>query len=144
MTSYLMKQLKRDNWLSPSFRDAWAPFFSDFEENSLGFVPDVNIRETKDAYILDVDLPGIEEKDINVEINDGMLTISGERKIEKEDDREDYHRREISYGSFKRSFTVGDNVDANRISAKYKSGALKIKLPKAEKVKPKAIKIDVN
>jgi len=107
------------------------------------WAPSVDIYENKDSIIIDAELPGMDQKDISVTVNDNVLTIKGERKQEKEVKEENYHRVERSYGSFTRSFNLPVGVKADAIKANYKDGVLKVMLPKAEEAKPKQISIDV-
>ena len=107
------------------------------------WAPSVDIYETKDAIVLDAELPGLNQKEISVTVVDNVLTIKGEKKQEKEVKEENYHRVERSYGSFSRSFTLPVGVKADSIKASYKDGVLKVSLPKAEETKPKQIDIDV-
>ena len=123
-------------------------FFSDFfrfpESEELGgqtFSPAVDIKETPKEYIVTAEIPGISKKDIEIEISDNILTIKGERKMEKEEKGETYHRVERSYGSFCRSFTLPAQVEAEKIEANFKDGLLNIKIPKAEEKIPKKIEI---
>ncbi len=92
--------------------------------------------------VVRVEVPGMDEKDLKVHYEDGLLTISGEREFERKDDR-NYHRIERSYGSFVRSFSLPRSVDADKISASYKNGVLEIEIPKLEEAKPKQIQINV-
>ena len=105
------------------------------------WVPPVDIRETKDALLVQAELPGIEKKDITLEIKEGVLTISGERRYEKDVDEDHTHRIERSYGSFSRSFSLPANIEADKVKAAMKDGVLEITLPKRESAKPKAITI---
>jgi HSP20 family protein len=105
------------------------------------WVPTVDIRETDDALLLQVELPGIEKKDVHLEVRDDVLTISGERRYEKDVKEENVHRIERAYGKFSRSFSLPSNVDAEKVDAKMKNGVLEIRLPKCESAKPKAITI---
>ncbi len=105
--------------------------------------PAVDIYETDDAIILEAELPGMNEKDIEVKIEDNVLTIRGERKFEEERKEENYYRMERFYGTFQRSFTLPSNVDTEKVKAEYKKGILKVTLPKKEQAKPKQIKIEV-
>ncbi|HHT00349.1 MAG TPA: Hsp20/alpha crystallin family protein [Thiomicrospira sp.] len=100
-----------------------------------GFSPSVNTREGDYAYHIEVDLPGVKKKDINVEVKDNRLIISGERKTKKEVKEDDYHRVESSYGKFERSFTLPSNVDAENVDASSKDGVLEVVLPKKERSK---------
>ncbi|NOQ85825.1 MAG: Hsp20 family protein [Deltaproteobacteria bacterium] len=115
------------------------------EDPNLGaFYPAVDINEGDKAITLKADLPGIKKEDVHIDVNDGVITLRGERKFEKEDKRENYHRIERSYGSFHRSFTLPSTVDAEKIKAKYKDGILEVTLPKTEEAKPKSIPVEVN
>ena len=105
--------------------------------------PVVDIYETKDEIIIDAELPGMTQKEINVTVIDNILTIKGEKKQEKEVKEENFHRVERSYGCFSRSFTLPVGVKSENIKATYKEGVLKVVLPKVEEAKPKQIAIDV-
>lgn len=105
------------------------------------WMPAVDIRETDDALLVYAELPGIDKKDIHVDVHDGVLTISGERKYEKDVKEENVHRTERAYGRFSRSFSLPRTVDADKVDAKLKDGVLEIRLPKTESAKPKAIEI---
>jgi len=101
-------------------------------------LPAVNVKETDDDYIIEVAAPGMSKKDFNVNFQNNVLTISSEKKNEKEEKEDSYTRKEFSYQSFQRSFTVpGNDVDSDKITASYENGILNIKLPKREEVKPK-------
>lgn len=105
------------------------------------WMPSVDIRETDDALIVEAELPGIDKKDAKVEVKDGVLTISGERRYEKDVKEENVHRIERSYGSFTRSFGLPNNIDVENVDAQMKDGVLTVRLPKRESAKPKAIDI---
>jgi HSP20 family protein len=107
------------------------------------WAPIVDIYETKESVIIDAELPGMKQSDIEVNVTDNMLTIKGEKKQEKDTKEENFYRVERIYGSFSRSFTLPVGVHADKIKAVYKDGVLKITLPKAEEVKPKQIPIEV-
>jgi HSP20 family protein len=108
------------------------------------WVPASDIVETKNAIILKAELPGLEEKDIAVEIENGMLVIKGERKFEKETTDKGYRRIERAYGNFLRTFTLPPNVATEKIRAAYTNGLLEVEIPKKEEAKPKAIHVAVN
>ena len=108
------------------------------------FYPAVDINEGDKAITLKADLPGIKKEDVHIDVNDGVITLRGERKFEKEDKKENYHRIERSYGSFHRSFTLPSTVDIGAIKAKYKDGILEVTLPKTEEAKPKSIPVEIN
>lgn len=106
--------------------------------------PRVDIVEEKDGYRIKADLPGLEKDNISVTMENGTLTLSGEKKEEKkEHDKDSYYHYERSYGSFSRSFTLPEDVDQEHVEANYKNGVLEVKLRKSEKAKPKAIEVKV-
>ncbi len=107
------------------------------------WTPATDIYESKDEYVLKVELPGLAKDDVSIEFENGTLTINGERKEEKEVKEENYHRTERYYGTFSRSFRLPKNVDEKKIGARMKDGILELKVPKAEEVKAKAIPINV-
>jgi HSP20 family protein len=107
------------------------------------FAPPVDIYEDEHSYTLKLEVPGIEEKDINVKLENSTLTVSGERKFEKEEKEENYRRVERRYGSFARSFTLPQTIDSETVTAEYDMGLLKIRLAKKAEAKPKQIKIGV-
>jgi HSP20 family protein len=105
------------------------------------WVPTVDIRETDDALLVQAELPGIEKKNVRLEVKNGVLTISGERRYEKDVKEENVHRVERAYGKFSRSFSLPTNIDADKVDATMKDGVLEVRLPKRESAKPKAIAI---
>jgi HSP20 family protein len=115
-----------------------------WQDNHCAFVPAVDIHETADEFTLTLELPGVEKKDIKVGVEENVLTISGERKFQREDKDGAYIRSEIQSGSFSRSFSLPKTVDSGKISADFKDGLLTVKLGKAEKAKPKEIEIKVS
>jgi HSP20 family protein len=119
---------------------------SEGREESLttsSFAPAVDVYEDDHQVTLKIEVPGIDEKDIDVRLENNTLTVHGERKLEKEEKEENYRRVERQYGSFTRSFTLPQTVDAEGVSAQYDKGVLKIKLAKKAEAKPKQIKISV-
>jgi len=108
------------------------------------WMPATDIQETKDDVVVSVELPGMKKDEIKVTVQDNILTIRGEKKQEKEEKDTNYHRIERNYGSFTRSFSLPAAVKADKISATYEAGVLRVVLPKAEEVKPKEIPIVVN
>ena len=111
-------------------------------EGVTAFVPTVNTREGEFAYHVDVDLLGVKKEDIKVDLNKGVLTISGERKTKEEVKQEDYYKIETYFGKFSRSFTLPDNVDIENIEAKSDNGVLEIVIPKLkDDVSKKSIEI---
>ncbi len=134
----------------------WKPFneltrFSrEFEElfygrtrndHGVGFTPTVDIKENENSIVLHADIPGVSEKDIEVKVEDGKLILSGKRETSKEEKTKIGSYNERSYGSFLRQFTLGPNIETNKIEAGYKNGVLTLTLPKKEEVKPKHISI---
>jgi HSP20 family protein len=107
------------------------------------FAPAVDVYEDEHNVTLKIEVPGIEEKDIDVSIENNTLTVHGERKIEKEEKEENYRRVERQYGSFTRTFNLPTTVDSEKVSANYDKGVLKISLPKKAEAKPKQIKVNV-
>jgi len=105
--------------------------------------PSMDLRETDKNLIVHADLPGVKKEDINIELNDNVLTISGERKHEKKEDNEKFHRTERSYGKFVRSMAVPEGVTSDNIKAKYDNGVLEVILPKPEEKKKEAKRITV-
>jgi HSP20 family protein len=120
-----------------------SPYRSDEGFALSAWAPAVDIYETGKEIILKAELPEMQEKDIEIKVEDNNLILSGERRMEKEVKEENYHRIERSYGSFHRSFTLPNTVDRENIKASYKDGLLKVVLPKKEEAKPKQITIDV-
>ncbi len=107
------------------------------------FAPAVDVYEDEHNVTLKIEVPGIDEKDIDVRIENSTLTVHGERKYEKDEKEENYRRIERQYGSFTRSFTLPSTVDADKVSASYEKGVLKIALAKKAEAKPKQIKVNV-
>lgn len=103
--------------------------------------PAVDISESQDNYVVKAELPGMKKEQIDLEVEDNVLAIKGERKFEKTDKGEDYHFVERSYGSFYRRFALPKNVDSEAIRAEYKDGVLEITIPKREEVKPQKVEI---
>ena len=107
------------------------------------WIPPVDVAETQEKILVRAEVPGMKQEDIQIEYENGLLTIRGERKIEKEDPAVQWHRVERIYGNFSRSFTLPRTVDPERIGATYRDGVLEIEVPKKEEAKPKQIKIAV-
>jgi HSP20 family protein len=121
------------------------PFFrSDREDDELSlgsWYPAVDMFENDDKIVIKAELPGIDKKDISVDVKDHVLTLSGERKYENEVKEENYYRRERASGKFKRSFHLPADVDPDKIKAEFKDGVLKVEMPKPEAQKPKQISV---
>ena len=120
--------------------------FGDAREEALTtttFAPPVDVYEDDHNVTLKIEVPGIEEKDIDVRVENNTLTVHGERKFEKEEKEENFRRVERQYGSFTRTFTLPNTVDSENIEAQYDKGVLKIRLAKKAEAKPKQIKVNV-
>jgi HSP20 family protein len=122
------------------FLYGWPNFDRDAD---IAWSPRVDVRENDKEITIDVELPGIDKKDVKVEVKDNTLSISGERKGEKKTKDNDYCRIERHYGKFERTFSLPDTVLSDKTSAEYKDGVLTLTLPKSEKALPKEISIDV-
>jgi HSP20 family protein len=107
------------------------------------WTPTVDISETDGEYLIKAELPEVKKEDVKVTLEDGVLTLTGERRQEKEEKTTKYHRVERSYGSFVRSFSLPELVDETKVKAEYKDGVLSLHLPKSEKAKPRAIEVKV-
>ena len=107
------------------------------------WAPLVDITEDDKEYLIKAELPEVKKEDIKLTAHNDVLTITGERKYEKEEKGKKYHRVERAYGSFERSFTLPEDADAGKIAAEFKDGVLKVHLPKSEKAKPKSIEVKV-
>lgn len=105
--------------------------------------PAVDIVETENDIVLRADLPGVDPKDVDIQVENGTLTLKGERKFESDVKEDDYRRVERVYGSFLRSFALPPTVDAEKVKAEYRNGVLELKLPKRPEAKPKQIKVAV-
>jgi HSP20 family protein len=108
------------------------------------WAPLVDITEDDKEYLIKAELPEVKKEDIKLTVDEDVLTITGERKYEKEEKGKKYHRVERAYGSFMRSFTLPEDADGSKVSAECKDGLLKVHLPKSEKAKPKSIEVKVN
>lgn len=111
---------------------------------SVGWTPACDIYEDDEAVTLRFDLAGIDTKDVDVRFENGVLTLKGERKLEKGDQRENYHRVELAYGTFTRSFSLPGTVDAEKIRAEARNGILTIVLPKRAEAKPRSIQVKIS
>ena len=108
------------------------------------WTPSADISETDTAYLIKAEIPGVTKEDVKVTIENGMLTIQGERKMEKEEKDKKFHRIERSYGSFMRSFRVPEDADESAVKAEFKDGVLNVTLTKSAKAKPKAVNVSVS
>ena len=151
MSHYIVKRTE----LEPRTNDVWGlqsdinrlfdAFMSplDTAETHSAMVPKLDVAELKDRFEIKAELPGMEEKDIDLSIEDGLLTISGEKKAETEEKDKGYYLKECSYGTFSRSVRLPDNIADDKIEAKFKKGVLTIDLPKKEIAPPKSRKIAI-
>jgi Molecular chaperone (small heat shock protein) len=111
---------------------------------SYGWTPAVDVFEDTEGVTFKFDLPEVDGKDVDVRLEDGTLTLRGERKLEREDRRDGYHRIERAYGVFARSFSLPATLDADKVTAEHKNGVLRIFIPKRAEAKPKSISVKVN
>ena len=111
------------------------------ERRAGGFVPPVDIFEDKDAIYVKAELPGVKPEDVQLHVENNILTLSGERKLEKEENKEGYHRVERVYGSFTRSFALPNSVASDQVEAEMKDGVLNVKIPKKAQAQPKRIEV---
>ena len=142
----LLPTLRRPhNWMATPEKRVFDRFFEDFgfpemvEEKQ--WLPTIDFSETDDHVIVRAEVPGMDKKDINITLTDGLLTIQGEKKQEKEEEKENYRFVERRYGSFSRSLRIPSGVDADKIEASYKDGVLKVAIPKTESEKSRKIEI---
>jgi len=124
------------------FEDAFTRMLSEPQTNR-PWAPAVDIYETENELVLKADLPDVDLKDIDVRVENQTLTISGERKFEKQDTTKGYHRIERNYGTFVRSFSLPNTFDTEHIGAEFKNGVLSVSLPKKEAAKPRQVKVEV-
>lgn len=124
------------------FEDAFTRMFNEPQSNR-PWTPAVDIFETENELVLKADLPDVDQKDIDVRVENQTLTLAGQRKFEKQDNSKGFHRIERSYGNFVRSFAVPSAFNTEEIAAEYKNGVLTVTLPKKETAKPRQIKIEV-
>jgi HSP20 family protein len=133
----------RVNNMQRIFRESYRPEGAEEAMTNTGFTPPVDIYEDEHSITLKLEVPGINENDIDVRIENNTLTVHGERKIEKEEKEENFLRVERHYGSFTRSFTLPNSVDLSQVIANYDNGVLKIGLTKKAEAKPKQIKVNI-
>lgn len=124
--------------------DVFAPLRADLPSIPAAWMPRADIQETDKDYIIDLSLPGIRKEDVKVEVKDDVLTVSGERKREKEEKGKNWLRRESSYGSFLRSFTLPEGLHSEDIKASYKDGVLTLAMRKPPQVKSRGVSIKVD
>jgi HSP20 family protein len=124
------------------FNDQFGALTRD-ESLTGSFVPPVDVYEDENSIQVRLEVPGVEEKDIDIQLENNLLTVRGERKFEKEEKEENFHRIERRYGSFTRSFTLPTTVNSEGVQADYDKGVLTIQLPKRAEAKPKQIKVNL-
>ncbi len=137
-----------------AFLNRWDPFteiarlqdemsrqYHTAERRSAGFVPPVDIREDKEAIYVAAELPGVKAEEVHLHIENNVLSLTGERKLEKDTERDGYHRVERSYGTFTRSFSLPNSVAADQVQADLTDGILTVKLPKKAEVQPRKIEV---
>jgi len=125
------------------FNDSFSPVTSQESLSAGSFVPPVDVYEDEQGIRLKMEVPGIDEKDIDVRLENNLLTVRGERKLESETKEENYHRIERRYGNFTRSFTLPNTVNPEEVKASYAKGVLTIALGKRAEARPKQIKVNV-
>ena len=129
------------NWHS-EMDNLFESFFRPVRQSASGaWLPAMNISETESAYQIALELPGLNPEDVNVELHDGMLTISGERKTEEQSEDRRWHRVEHVYGKFQRELKLGTPVDEDNVTANFKNGVLSVVIPKSEQAKPRKIEV---
>ncbi len=130
-----------DRLFQSMFQDVLTPVLSSEDVSARRWMPAVDIRETDEALVFTAELPGLSKEDVQITLDNNVLTLSGERKFEKEVKEENFHRLERSYGQFSRSFTLPGNVRPEKAEAKFADGLLTISIPKAEELKPRKVEI---
>jgi HSP20 family protein len=125
------------------FREAFSPASGEGEVSTRPWAPPVDIYEDGDRLVLKAEVPGINPEDVEVRVEDNTLYLKGERKFNREIKEQNYHRVERTYGTFARSFSLPNTIDADKVTAGYQDGVLTLTLPKKEEAKPKTIKINV-
>jgi HSP20 family protein len=133
-----------NEFLNPLNPDFFENSFIDFRPLKQDRFPKVDIAETKEDFLITADLPGIDEKNVNITLDDGILTIKGEKKTDTEDKQGEFYSRERSYGVFQRSFEVPATINENKIGASFSNGVLKVKMPKTPEAKKEVKKILIN
>ena len=135
-----MNRLFQDSWASPGSATSRS---GEESLTSSSFMPPVDVYEDDHAIVLKMEVPGIDQKDIDIRLENNVLSVQGERKFEKEEKEENFQRIERRYGSFSRSFTLPNTVETDNVQADYENGLLKIKLSKRAEAKPKQIKVNI-
>jgi HSP20 family protein len=136
----------RGSYVTPFdvFNQAFNQFLRgdvDSQESTRTWAPAVDILETTESYVVKAELPGVPKEDVHITVENNVLTLKGERRFEKDETKENYHRVERTYGAFARSFTLPTRVDHDSVQAKFDNGVLTITVPKAAEAKPKQVEI---
>ncbi|MBN2778477.1 MAG: Hsp20/alpha crystallin family protein [Bacteroidales bacterium] len=127
---------RNTNGYLPSIFDAFFNDSAEISENSVLFTrPDFNVYETEKEFVVEAAVPGLEKKDFNIEVNDNVLQISSEKEAKEEKKEQKFYYRGFCYGSFKKSYSLPDNVDKDKIAANYENGILKVVIPKDKEAK---------
>ena len=130
------------NRINRMFNEPFWPVGRMDDDTAMGmWSPAVDLYDKDDHFVIKAELPGVDKKDISIDLKDRVLTLSGERSYENEVKEENYYRKERSYGKFQRAFTLPADVDSDKIKAEFKDGLLKIEVPKPEQQKPKQVTI---
>ncbi|TKJ39053.1 heat-shock protein [candidate division LCP-89 bacterium B3_LCP] len=137
----LVKYQPHSSLIAPFFNEAWRTNRNDEE---CAILPRTDIAEKKNNYVITAEIPGISKDDFKVEVENGLLTISGKKFQQEKSDDEQVFRSERQFGTYRRSFRLGDEIEAEKISAKYHAGVLEIVLPKAKKALPKTVEVKIN
>jgi HSP20 family protein len=143
LREFVTLQGRMNRLFGSSFNDSYSPEGANEALATTTFTPAVDVYEDEHYVTLKIEVPGIDEKDIDVRVENNTLSVHGERKFEKEEKEENYRRVERQYGSFTRTFTLPTTVDPDKIEANYDKGVLNIKLAKKAEAKPKQIKVNV-
>lgn len=144
LRSSLQEVVSLQNRLNSIFNEFARPAFEESEEAAkASFVPAVDVYEDAQNLVLKLEVPGVKPEDIDIQLENNSLVIKGERRFEAEEKAENFHRIERRFGSFARSFTLPQTVDAENVSASYDAGVLKISLAKKAEAKPRQVKIEV-
>lgn len=131
------------NQLERFLRETFSPVLGEEEASTRTWAPPVDIYENGESLVLKAELPGVNPDDVEIRVEDNTLYLKGERKFEKDVQEQNYHRVERSYGTFTRTFSLPNSIDADKVAANYKDGVLTLTMPKKEEAKPKTIKINV-
>lgn len=131
------------NRLFNTFFDSPTPSNGGGHAVARRWIPAMDVVETEDHFVLRADLPGLSESDVKIEVEDNVLTVSGERKSEHEQKGEGYYRVERAFGSFSRSLTLPEGIDADSIQASFDNGVLEVRIPKPEQPKPRKVQISL-